>query len=112
MKTGYLLRSAIVLAAIAAFSMNATAEGKAFCEVKKSGDKAKKATGHCEYSDMGDRVMINLANGENYTLTRKKDKKNAFKDQKGNGVHRDIKKNGTHFYKWEHKNITVYPEGN
>ena len=112
MKTGYIVRSAIVLAVVAAFSMNATAGEQAFCDVKKSGDKAKKATGHCDYSDQGDTVMIKLANGEQYTLTKKKDKKNAFKDQKGNGVHRDMKKNGTHFYKWDHKNITVYPEGN
>ena len=111
MKTGHIFRSAIVLAIFAALSMNAAAAGKAFCEVKKDGEKAKKATGHCEYSDQGDTVMIKLANDETWTLTRKKDKKNGFKDQKGNGVHREMKKNGTHFYKWEHRNITVYPEG-
>ena len=112
MKARLIFRSALALAFLAAVSMSATASGKAFCEVKKDGEKAKKATGHCDYVNQGDTIMIKLANGEQYTMTRKKDKKNAFKDQKGNGVHREEKKNGTHFYKWEHKNITVYPEGN
>lgn len=111
MKPANIFRSAIVLVILSALSMNVAAGDKAFCEVKKSGDKAKKATGHCDYSEHGDQVMIKLANDEHYTLTKKKDKKNGFKDQNGNGVHREMKKNGTHFYKWEHKNITVYPDG-
>ncbi len=111
MRLNTIFRNTLVLAVAAGLSLSATASDKAFCEVKKDGEKAKKATGHCNFVDQGDRIMIDLANGENWTLTRKKDKKNGFKDQKGNGVHREEKKNGTIFFKWEHRNITVYPDG-
>jgi len=110
MKTARILTATLAALTLASLSASAFADS-AFCEVKKNGEKAKKATGHCGFVDQGDRIMIDLANGENFTLTRKKDKKNGFKDQNGNGVHREAKKNGTIFFKWEHKNITVYPEG-
>ena len=72
--------------------------------------EVKKATGHCEYQDNGDRVQITLVNGDAYTLTRK-EKKNKFKDQKGKNVNRTIRdKEKSHYYKWESKNITVFPE--
>ena len=56
--------------------------------------------------------MIKLANGDQYTLTKKKDKKHKYKDQKGRDLRREDKKDGTHYYKWDHRNITVWPEGN
>jgi hypothetical protein len=111
MKRTHILRNALVLAVAAGLSMNAAAEGSAFCEVKKDGEKKNKATGHCDFVDQGDRITIRLANGEDWTLTQKKNKQNGFKDQKGNGVHREAKKNGTIIFKWEHRKITVWPEG-
>jgi hypothetical protein len=111
MRRSKLLRNALVLAVVAGLSMNAAAESTAFCEVKKDGEKKNKATGHCDFVDQGDRITIKLTNGEDWALTRKKDKKNAFKDQKGNGVQRESKKNGTIIFKWEHRKITVWPDG-
>ena len=111
MKRSTILRNALALALVAGLSMNAAASDSAFCEVKKDGEKAKKATGHCDFVDQGDRITIRLANGEDWALTRKKDKKNGFKDQKGNGVHREMKKDGTIIFKWEHRKITVWPQG-
>lgn len=111
MNPSKILRNALVLVVVAGLSMNAAASGSAFCEVHKDGEKAKKATGHCNFVDQGDRVTIKLANGEDWSLTRKKDKKNGFKDQKGNGVHREKKNNGTIIFKWEHRKITVWPQG-
>lgn len=113
MKKSTFLRNALVLAVIAGLSMNAAAGGSAFCEVKKDGEKKNKATGHCDFVDQGDRITIKLANGEDWTLTQKKNKKNGFKDQKGNGVHREEQqKKGTIVFTWEHRKITVWPDGN
>jgi hypothetical protein len=111
MRRSTILRNALVLAVVAGLSMNAAAEGKAFCEVKKDGEKKNKATGHCDFVDQGDRITIKLTNGEDWSLTQKKNKKNGFKDQKGNGVQRESKKNGTIIFKWEHRKITVWPDG-
>jgi hypothetical protein len=111
MKQNRILLNALTLAVVAGLSMNAVASDSAFCEVKKDGEKANKATGHCDFVDQGDRITIRLANGEDWSLMQKKNKKNGFKDQKGNGVHREAKKNGTIIFKWEHRKITVWPEG-
>lgn len=100
------------LLAIASWSSSALAsDNNAFCQLVSHGDKVNKGTGHCHYENSGDRVVIKLANGDSYTLTRK-EKKNKFKDQKGKNVNRTMReKEGSHYYKWDHKNITVFPEG-
>ncbi len=109
--TKYLMLAAAFLA-FSVLSANAMAGGNAFCQYMEHGEKKKKATGHCDYKIDGDVVMIKLANGDQYTLTRKKDKKHKYKDQKGRDLRREDKKDGTHYYKWDHRNITVWPEGN
>jgi hypothetical protein len=106
----YLILATAFLA-LTGISSAVMAEGKAFCEYVDHGEKKKKATGHCDYKIDGDVVMIKLANGDQYTLTRKKDKKHKYKDQKGRDLRREDKKDGTHYYKWDHRNITVWPEG-
>ena len=60
---------AVALAAVACWSSPAFA-ANAFCEMVSHGDKVKKATGHCEYQDNGDRVQITLVNGDAYTLAK------------------------------------------
>ena len=101
--------AAVTMVALACWSSTAFA-ANAYCEMVSHGDKVKKATGHCNYQDNGDRVQITLVNGDSYTLTRK-EKKNKFKDQKGKNVNRTVRdKEKSHYYKWESKNITVFPE--
>lgn len=102
---------AVLLASAAASTSALGSDNNAFCQLVSHGDKVNKGTGHCHYENSGDRVVIKLTNGDTYTLTRK-EKKNKFKDQKGKNVHRTVReKEGSHYYKWEHKNITVFPEG-
>ena len=108
MKLTHAVRLFLTTALFAMICSTAQAgETNAYCDVRKHGDKAKGATGNCSVHDNGNIVTMTWANDESYTLTKKKDKKNAFKDQKGNGVHRKIKDDGTHKYEWEHKNVTV-----
>lgn len=108
MNVTQVIRMTLVAALFALICGSALAsETNAFCEVRKHGDKAKGASGNCSVVEQGDMVTMKWANNETYTLTRKKDKKNAFKDQKGNGVQRKVKDDGSHKYEWEHKNCTV-----
>ena len=112
MKLNRTITLGTLLLAAAGWSASAVAgDTNAFCQLVSHGDKVHKGTGHCQYENNGDQVYIKLANGDSYTLTRK-EKKNKFKDQKGKNVNRTMReKEGSHYYKWEHKNITVFPEG-
>ena len=96
--------------ALACFALASHAAPNAYCEVKKDGEKAKKATGNCTVLEEGDSVSIKLANGEHFDM-RQKGKKNHFKDQKGRGVNRNVKGDGSHVYNWEHRKITVHFSG-
>jgi hypothetical protein len=99
---------ALALAGLAAAPLTAAADSEdAFCEVRKHGDKAKKASGYCTLSQRQGFVGIRLASGENYDLEPGK-KAGRFHDQDGNGVEQKIKQDGSHVYTWEHKKITVY----
>ena len=110
MKLNRTLFLSSLLVVLAGLSFNAFAEHNAYCEVKKDGEKAKKATGHCSFHDYGDRLTLQLANGDDFDMHRKGNKKNQFKDQKGRPVHRDVNKKGEIKLKWEHRHVTVIPD--
>lgn len=110
MKTAKFIGLATGAIVLAGWSAAAFAEHNAYCEMVSHGDKVKKATGHCNYEYDGERVHIRLVNGDTYTLMRK-DKKHKYRDQKGKNVNQTIRqKEKSHYYKWESKNITVFPE--
>lgn len=96
--------------ALACFALSAQAGTNAYCEVKKDGEKAKKATGNCTVTESGENIGIKLANGEHFDL-RPKGKKDHFKDQKDRGVNRKVKGDGSHKFSWEHREITVHYSG-
>ncbi|MGD8345877.1 MAG: hypothetical protein PVI83_01435 [Lysobacterales bacterium] len=110
MKRSKFLFLSALFVAMAGLSCNLFAAHNAYCEVKNDGEKAKKATGHCTFIDEGDRITLELTNGDRFDMQRKGSKKNQFKDQKGRPVQRNEKKNGEVNFKWEHRHISVIPD--
>ena len=107
MKTISAIRIFFAAILLALFGATAHAgETNAYCDVHKHGDKAKGATGNCTVIEQEGSVSIKLANGDHFDLTQKQ-KKNQFKDQKGNPVEKNVRGDGTTRYKWESKNIVV-----
>ena len=99
---------ALALAGVTALPGAALADSEdAFCEVREHGEKARSATGYCTISQREGHVGIRLANGESFELEPGK-YPGRLHDQDGRGVDHEVKKDGSHYYKWEHRNITVY----
>lgn len=104
------LKSSLMLAltGIAALPLTLVAESEdAFCEVREHGEKAKNATGYCTVTLTEDSISIRLASGASFDLQPGK-RPGRFRDQDGNGVGHEVKQDGSHYYTWEHRNITVY----
>lgn len=78
----------------------------AFCEVHRHGEAAANATGFCTVSQRQGHLTIELANGERFELAPGK-QAGRFQDQDGNGVDHDVRKDGSHQYKWEHGDIVI-----
>lgn len=99
---------ALALAGFTALPGAAHADSEdAFCEVRRHGEPAKNATGYCTISQREGHVSIRLANGETVELEPGRHE-GRFHDQDGKGVDHEIKQDGSHYYSWEHRNITVY----
>ena len=99
---------ALALAGFAMLPLAAIADSEdAFCEVRAHGETAQGATGYCTITQSQGHVGIRLANGESFDLEPGKNA-GRFHDQDGNGVDHEVKKDGSHYYKWAHRNITVY----
>ena len=77
----------------------------AMCEAHKDGEKRKKASGECSFSQRQGYVSIRLRNGETWELSPA-DKPNVYRDQEGKKVVRSMD-GYNHVYKWEHKKIIV-----
>ena len=77
----------------------------AMCEAHKDGEKRKKASGECSFSQRQGYVSIRLRNGETWELSPA-DKANVYRDQQGKKVVRSMD-GYNHVYKWEHKKIIV-----
>ncbi len=98
----------LALAALAALPASALADSQdAFCEVREHGENAKGASGYCTFSQRQGEVSIRLANGESFEL-QPGGHAGRYEDQDGRGVDHEVKKDGSHYFKWEHRNITVY----
>lgn len=104
LKSGVLL----VLAGLAARPLVAVADSEdAFCEVREHGEQAPGATGYCTIAQRDGHVGIRLADGTTFDLEPGRHA-GRFHDQDGNAVDHEVKPDGSHYYKWEHRNITVY----
>lgn len=102
------IRRLLALAALAALPASALADSQdAFCEVREHGEEAKNASGYCTVSQRQGNIGIRLANGESFDL-QPGPQAGRYEDQEGRGVDHEVKKDGSHYYKWEHRNITVY----
>ncbi len=102
------IRRLLTLAMLAALPAAAAADSQdAFCEVREHGEKAKNATGYCTVSERQGNIGVRLANGESFEL-RPGEHAGRYEDQDGKGVGHEVKKDGSHYYTWEHRNITVY----
>lgn len=98
----------LALAGLSAFPPATLADSEeAFCEVREHGENARDASGYCTISQRQGAIGIRLANGESFDLEPGKHA-GRYHDQDGRGVDHEVKKDGSHFYKWEHRNITVY----
>ena len=77
------------------------------CVVHERGEKKKGQSGPCLFSQRSGFVDIRLNNGKSYSLSPQQDKADVYKDQDGKRVKRSMDGDGTHTYKWEHKNVKV-----
>ena len=98
----------LTLAALAAFPLKAEAEREdAFCEVREHGAPANDATGYCTVTLTERSISIRLANGTSFELDPG-DRPGRFRDGDGNSVGHEVKSDGSHYYTWEGRDITVY----
>jgi hypothetical protein len=70
------------------------------CEVRKDGDTRPGPTGPCTFSQRQGYITLALRNGDSYSLTPT-DRKDQYRDQKGNRVTRTITGGSTEEFKWE-----------
>lgn len=102
------LRLMLVLAGLSVLSPTVVADSEeAFCEVAEHGEKASSATGYCTISQRQGTIGIRLANGESFDL-EPGEQDGRLRDQDDRAVDREVKQDGSHVYRWEHRNITVY----
>ena len=97
---------ALFMAALLPFSVFADSQD-AFCEVREHGEKDGNASGYCTLSQRQGAIGIRLANGDSFDL-EPGEHAGRYLDQHGNGVERTVKPDGSHYYEWEQRNITVY----
>ena len=97
----------IALAAVTCFAQTALAETrKANCDVVKKGEKAKKGSGECTFSEDQGRVTLVLRNDKKILLVPGK-KVNKYKDKDDHIVVRSTVNGDGILFKWEHQGITV-----
>ena len=104
------LKSSLVLAltGLAALPPAAVAESEdAFCEVREQGERAGNASGYCTVSLNEEFITIRLVNGASVDL-EPGERPGRFRDQDGKVVDHQVKQDGSHYYTWENKDITVY----
>ena len=77
------------------------------CVVHERGEKKKGQSGKCLFSMSSGFIDIRLSNGKSYSFSPQEGKSGVYKDQDGKRVKRTVDGDGTHTYKWEHKNIEV-----
>lgn len=99
---------AVALTVLAAAPLAALADSEdAFCELRENGEQAKNATGYCTISLEEDRIRIRLVNDAAFDLEPGREA-GRFRDQDGNEVEHTVKPDGSHYYTWAHRDITVY----
>ena len=99
---------ALALAGLSALPQTTRAEGDvAFCEVVERGEKAPNATGYCTVTQREGVVAIRLADGESVELGPGEQDGRMY-DQDGEAVEHEVKSDGSHYYAWAQRNITVY----
>lgn len=97
----------IALAAVTCFAQTALAETRnANCDVVKKGEKAKKGSGECTFSEDQGRVTLVLRNDKKILLVPGK-KVNKYKDKEDHIVVRSTVNGDGILFKWEHQGITV-----
>ena len=104
------LKSAAALATLllASWTGAALADSmEADCDVRERGEKKKKQSGSCLFSQRQGFIDIRLNNGKTYSLSPQQNKAGVYKDQDGKNVKRTEAGGNMHKYKWEHRNITV-----
>lgn len=98
----------ITLAAVICCTQTAVAETRnATCDVVKKGDKAKKGTGECTFTEDQGRVTLVLRNNKKVLLVPGK-KVNKYKDKDDHIVVRSTVNGDDILFKWEHQGITVH----
>ncbi|MEE4219471.1 MAG: hypothetical protein V2I48_17800 [Xanthomonadales bacterium] len=103
-KTSLILIALVALACIAHPAMAETR--KANCDVVKKGEKAKKGSGECTFSEDQGRVTLVLRNDKKILLVPGK-KVNKYKDKDDHIVVRSTVNGDDILFKWEHQGITV-----
>jgi len=99
----------VLLAALAGLAMPTPVlsdQARADCDVRHKGDKLKKQSGPCEFSQRQGYIDITLNNGKTVSL-RPGGQSNTFTDQDGKNVKRTEANGNMHKYKWKHRSLTV-----
>jgi hypothetical protein len=93
----------VALSSVLLFGLGSRAfadTASASCEVRKDGDTRPGASGPCTFSQRQGYINLNLRNGDSYSLAPT-DRKDQYRDQKGNRVTRTITGGSTEEFKWE-----------
>ena len=107
MKSRKTLILLVTLAAMTCMIQTAAAETRqANCDVVKKGEKAKKGSGECTFTEDQRRVTLVLRNNKKILLVPGK-KVNKYKDKEDHIVVRSTVNGDGILFKWEHQGITV-----